>query len=214
MPGSENASPRSAASRQRQRRASLAARRSRTDTRRDSARPRRGRPSPSTTSSTCSPPNPGTTPAGIVERLHRRRAASVASPYAATVSGEARTSTGMTSSNASVSSPTFTVIWIARPADRFGQQRRTALRPSRLPGSAASARLSPSSSRSVRIEALDRHDGVAGGRQLAGHDGAEVRLVADGQEARERRLERDRLVDADLAVARSEPRAPCRRRPP
>ena len=44
---------------------------------------------------------------------------------------------------------------------------------------------------------------VAGPRlQLAGDDGAEVRLVADGEEARERRLQRQRLVDADFGVAR------------
>ena len=51
-----------------------------------------------------------------------------------------------------------------------------------------------------RIERLDRDRGLAALLQLAVHDRAEERLVADGEEARERRRQHQRLVDADLAL--------------
>ena len=57
--------------------------------------------------STCSPPNPDTTPAGIVIVS---LADGLASPYAATVSGDTSISTGITSSNASLSSRNRAVI--------------------------------------------------------------------------------------------------------
>ena len=67
--------------------------------------------------STRRPPTPGTTFFGSSNGTFESGAAS---PYAATVSGDTITSTGMLSSNASPSPPMRTVVWIARAADARG----------------------------------------------------------------------------------------------
>ena len=145
----------------------------------------------------------------------RRRVgvASSASPIADTVSGETSTSTGMTSSNASVSPASFTVIRTrARPIARPAASKRTSTDPPAAHVDRLRRRVGEL--HDVGIEALDRHRRRPAGLQLARDDRAERRLVADREEARERRLERDRLVDPDLAVGGAEPRPCDRRRPP
>src|SRR5437588_4155641 len=57
-----------------------------------------------------------------------------------------------------------------------------------------------------RIEAAHRHDSAAGVFQLAGHHRPEERLVAARQKSRESGLEDHRLIDPNLALARSEAR--------
>src|SRR5258708_3909032 len=161
--------------------------------------------------SKCSRPNVVTTPAGTFRRSAAVGFDSPASPIADTVSGETSTSTGMTSWNASVSPASLTVILTrARPVDRPAASKRTSTEP-------------PAGTSTV-CGAVDRRrgggghkweeggvgvvdgDGRGSGRlQLTGHARAERGLVAARQEPRERGLQRDGLVDPDLAVGGSEP---------
>src|SRR4051812_7866132 len=127
MPGSVNASPRSAAS------SSANARDPRCSAHPYGYSTRYFAPSPKPTSavdaiSTRRPPNPGTTPSGTFSRSIA--AASRTSPTAGTVSGEDNTSTGITSSNASVSPASDTVTRTrARPTVRPAASNLTSTDP-------------------------------------------------------------------------------------